>query len=227
MTALEQGIDFAQKGGWTMVPLGLCAVAGLAVALERAFALRRRRVIPQSLVDMLDMFQGESSVDPMLQACRHSRNSLARLIEGLLFARRQSPAHITDTLHAMGRREVERLERGLLVLEIVAGVGPLLGLLGTVLGMVSVFDAITAEGLGNAQVLSSGISEALITTVTGLIVGIPALALYSYFSKRAESLAIELHELGTSFVARLVETLQRKNIEPFEGRDAQSAGGPR
>lgn len=227
MTALEQGIEFARKGGWTMVPLGLCAVAGLAVALERAFALRRRRVIPERLVDLMDLYQGEASVDAMLSACRHSRNGLSRLLEGLLLVRRQNAAHITDTLHAGGRREVERLERGLLVLEIVAGVAPLLGLLGTVLGMVSVFDAITAEGLGNAQVLSSGISEALVTTVTGLIVGIPALALYSYFSKRAESLAIELHELGTSFVARLVESSQRKHIESFEGRDVQSAGGPR
>ncbi len=227
MGALERGVEFAQKGGWTMVPLGLCAIAAVAVALERAFALRRRRVIPQSLIDMLDLYQGESSVEAMLQACRHSRSTLSRLVQGLVLARKQNPAHITDTLNATGRREVERLERGLLVLELVAGVAPLLGLLGTVLGMVSVFDAISAEGLGNAQVLSSGISEALITTVTGLIIGIPALAMYSYFSKRTESLAIALHELGTAFVARLAESSPRGRIEPFEGRDAQSAGGPR
>jgi biopolymer transport protein ExbB len=90
-----------------------------------------------------------------------------------------------------------------------------------------VFNAISAEGLGNAQVLSSGISEALVTTVTGLIIGIPALALYSYLAKRVESLANELHEIGTSFVARIAETTPRGRIEPFEGRDSQSAGGPR
>jgi biopolymer transport protein ExbB len=93
----------------------------------------------------------------------------------------------------------------LIALEIVAATSPLLGLLGTVLGMVTVFNAINAEGLGNAQVLSGGISEALITTVTGLIVAIPALAFYSYFSKRVESLANELHEIGTLFIARLVD----------------------
>jgi biopolymer transport protein ExbB len=134
---------------------------------------------------------------------------------------------LTDALNASGRREMERLERGLLVLEVVAGVAPLLGLLGTVLGMVSVFDAITAEGLGNAQVLSSGISEALVTTVTGLIIGIPALALYSYYVKRTDSLAIELHELGTSFVLRLAESSGRPRVETFDGSGVQSAGGPR
>ena len=205
MTPLEQGFEFAQKGGWTMGPLGLCAVAGVTVALERAFALRKRRVIPQSLVDMMDLYQGEASVDAMLQACRHARNGLSRLIEALLLVRRQSPAHITETLNAAGRREVERLERGLLVLEIVAGVAPLLGLLGTVLGMVSVFDAITAEGLGNARGLCRVSRGAVMPTGSG----------------------IELHELGTSFVVRLVESTPRGRIEPFGERDAQSAGGPR
>ena len=86
---------------------------------------------------------------------------------------RNSHSYQVETLNAVGRREVERMERGLLVLEIVAGVAPMLGLLGTVLGMVTVFDAVTAQGLGDAQVLSEGISEALITTITGLTIAIP------------------------------------------------------
>ena len=96
-----------------------------------------------------------------------------------------------------------RLDRGLIVLEIVAGISPLIGLLGTVLGMVTVFDAIAVQGLGNAQVLSEGISKALVTTVGGLCVAIPALAFHSIFSRRVESLAVEMHDLATGFLSKL------------------------
>lgn len=205
MESLQEGIEFAKQGGWPMIALALCAVAGLTVILERSVALRRARTIPQGIVDLVNVYQGEGSAEAALRACRQSASGLARLIESLILSRRQSAAQLSETMNATGRREVERLERGLMVLEIVAGISPLIGLLGTVLGMVTVFNAISAEGLGNAQILSSGISEALVTTVTGLIVGIPALAFHSYFSKRVESLAIEMQELGTVFAAKLVE----------------------
>lgn len=216
MDALREGYEFARQGGWPMIPLGLCAVAAVAVILERALALRRARIIPQGIVDLVNVYQGDASVDSALRACRHSASGLARLIESLILSRRQNPAQLAETMNATGRREVERLERGLMVLEIVAGISPLIGLLGTVLGMVTVFDAITAEGLGNAQVLSSGISKALVTTVAGLIVAIPALAFYSYFSKRVESLANEMQELGTAFVAKLVESRDQPRAEAVE-----------
>lgn len=200
-----EAYEFLAQGGWPMVPLAVCSVAALAVVLERAFALRRSRNLPQSLADLLDLYQGESSVEGALQACRHSQSGLARVVESLILVRKQGYAHIMEALNATGRREVERMERGLLILEIVAGVSPLIGLLGTVLGMVTVFDAITAEGLGNAQVLSAGISEALVTTITGLSIAIPSLAFHSYFSKRVESMAVEMQDLATPFATKLSE----------------------
>ncbi|MDP7639362.1 MAG: MotA/TolQ/ExbB proton channel family protein, partial [Candidatus Hydrogenedentes bacterium] len=95
------------------------------------------------------------------------------------------------------------LERGLTLLEIVAGISPLIGLLGTVLGMVTVFDAITAEGIGNPQVLSNGISKALVTTVAGLCIAIPSLAFHSYFSRRVESLAMEMQDVAMGFITKV------------------------
>ena len=95
------------------------------------------------------------------------------------------------------------MERNLVFLGTVGNNAPFVGLLGTVMGMVTVFEAISAEGLGNAQVLSAGISEALVTTITGLSIGIPALAFHSYFARRVDSTAIEIQDLATGFVSKL------------------------
>ena len=200
---MREAIAFLEQGGWPMVPLGLCSIAALTVVLERLFALRRSQSVPKRIVDVIDRYQGEASVEASIQACRRSRSALARMVEELILVRKQGYVHIMESLNATGRREVERLERGLLVLEIVAGASPLIGLLGTVMGMVTVFEAISAEGLGNAQVLSAGISEALVTTITGLSIGIPALAFHSYFARRVDSTAIEIQDLATGFVSKL------------------------
>ncbi len=200
---MREAVEFLWQGGWPMIPLGICSVAGLSVILERLVALWRGRSIPQSVIGVIDLYQGEDSVESAIQTCRHSRSALARIVEEMILSRKQGYTHLVESLNAIGRREVERLERGLIVLEVVAGISPLIGLLGTVVGMVSVFDAITTEGLGNAQVLAAGISTALVTTITGLSIGIPALAFHSYFSRRVESIAIEMQELTTSFASKL------------------------
>ncbi len=112
-------------------------------------------------------------------------------------------AQAIETMRAVGRTQVGQLERGLSVLEIVAGISPLVGLLGTVLGMVTVFNAVTAQGLGNPRVLSDGISEALITTVGGLCVAIPAFAAHTLLARRVEAYAIEMQDRATSFLVML------------------------
>ena len=116
---------------------------------------------------------------------------------------------LLETMNSMGRRQLSYLERGLIVLEIIAGVSPLLGLLGTVLGIVTVFGAISMSGVGNPQVLSAGISKALITTVAGLTIAIPALACHGLLSRRADDLAAEMHERATSFIMKLHALQQR------------------
>lgn len=198
-------IELFQQGGWPMFPLALCSLAAVAVILERAIALRRERVIAPEIVRILHEYGHDNgtTIPQMLSVCQHSKGAFARIAEELIQMRHLTHAQLLETLHAVGRTHVGRLERGLTLLEIIAGISPLIGLLGTVLGMVSVFDAITAEGLGNPQVLSDGISKALITTIAGLCVAIPALAFHGIYSKRVDDLAVEMQERATAFLAKL------------------------
>jgi biopolymer transport protein ExbB len=201
---MQEILSIFIQGGWPMIPLSLCSMAGLAVILERLIALRRNRIIPEATVDLLDLYQGDSSVEPSLEHCRNHDSPFSRIVQVLIHARQLDHAQMIELLHSNGRKEVEKLERGLLILEVVAGISPLIGLLGTVLGMVTVFDAITEYGLGDAQVLSDGISKALITTVAGLSVAIPASAFHSYFSNKVDSLAIEIQQLALGFLTKLI-----------------------
>lgn len=191
------------QGGWIMFPLAACSIAGLTIVIERAIALRRNAVLDPTIVDLAEDYSAKTSPEKAELACRRAHGPFARLIEQVLAARHLDHIQALETMHAVGRTQVARLERGLIILEIVAGVSPLLGLLGTVLGMRTVFNAITAEGLGNPQVLSAGISKALVTTVAGLSVGIPALAFHSWFSSRVDDLATEMQDRATGFVAKL------------------------
>ena len=190
-------------GGWPMIVLGVCSVAGLTIAIERAAALRRGAVLDAGVVSATENYGGAAQAEQTLAACQRGKGAFARIIEELVRKRSLDHAQAIETMRAVGRTQVGRLERGLAVLEIVAGISPLIGLLGTVLGMVTVFNAITAEGLGNPQVLSDGISKALITTVGGLSVAIPALAAHAMLSRRVEELAIEMQDRATAFLVLL------------------------
>lgn len=197
-----------------MIPLGICSLLGVAIILERLVALRRHRSIPAIIVESLSNFQNEETLEATSKTCKKNESPLARIVNILLRSRHLAHDQMIELLHSNGRKEVERLERGLLVLEVIAGIAPLIGLLGTVLGMVGVFDAIAAYGLGDAQVLSDGISKALVTTVAGLIVAIPALAFHSYFSKQVESIAIEIQELSVDFMSKLIHLEQNETPIP-------------
>lgn len=193
-----------------MIPLAICSIAAVTIVIERLVALRRSRVLNVRLVDRVEQYRGQEPLDTVLHACVVEGGPLARIIEEVARVRDQDAAHQIETLNAAGRREVGQMERGLIVLEIVANISPLIGLLGTVLGMVTVFDAITVQGLGNPQVLSGGISKALVTTVAGLCVAIPALAFHSYLSKQVQTYAIDMHDLATAFAATLRDMARRK-----------------
>tara|TARA_R110001592_G_scaffold98643_1_gene281422 strand:- start:492 stop:1109 length:618 start_codon:yes stop_codon:yes gene_type:complete len=202
---MSEYIEMFRQGGWPMFPLAFCSVVTLTVIIERAFALRRDRVIAPEIVRILHEYGHDNgtTISHMLAICKHSRGAFARIAEELIQLRHLTHAQLLETMHAVGRTHVGKLERGLTLLEIIAGISPLIGLLGTVLGMVSVFDAITAEGLGNPQVLADGISKALVTTIAGLCVAIPALTFHGIYSKRVDELAIEMQERATAFLAKL------------------------
>jgi biopolymer transport protein ExbB len=196
------------QGGWVMIPLLLCSITAATIIIERGIALRRRTVIEPALLEAMDEYAGEDGVERLMLVCRRARSPFARVIEEIVRARHQQHSQSVQTMEAVGRTQVGALERGLTVLEIIAGISPLLGLLGTVLGMVTVFNAITIRGTGNPQVLSAGISEALITTVAGLCVAIPALAFHSWLARRVDDLGDEMHHRATGFLGKVHELAQ-------------------
>ncbi len=196
-------LDTLRQGGWPMIPLALCSLAAVTIIIERTLALRHATVIHKTVVLAIKDFSGEASVDVTRDICEMSRGALARIVEDVLHARHLNPLQIREAMYAAGRVQIGRLERGLIVLEIIAGISPLIGLLGTVLGMLTVFKAITAHGIGDPQVLANGISQALLTTIAGLCVAIPALAFHGWFTKRVDDLAAALQDHATQLVAKV------------------------
>jgi biopolymer transport protein ExbB len=185
-------LDFLVKGGIIMIPLFLCSVAALAVAIEKSIALRRRRIIVPEVVSVLDNVKGAGDFALALAVCEKHRGPFANIARLALENRALPREELKESLADQGRQEVHRLGRGLGMLETVAGIAPLLGLLGTVLGILKVFKVISVMGVGQAAALAGGISEALITTIAGLFIGIPALVAYNYYSDKTESLVLEM-----------------------------------
>ncbi len=196
-------LEMLMQGGWPMIPLGLCSVIAAGIFIERLAALRRRAVLAPEVVQLAEEYRNDSNGDAALRHCENASGPFARLLEEVFRSRNLNHAQVVETMHVTGRTQVGQMERGLTLLEIIASVSPLLGLLGTVLGMVTVFDAISAEGLGDPQVLSKGISQALITTIAGLCVAIPALACHSWLSRRVDDYAAEMQERATALIAKL------------------------
>lgn len=187
-------VDFLAKGGIIMIPLFLCSIAALAVAIEKSIALRRRRIIVPEVVSVLENVKGPNDFSLAASICEKHSGPFASIVRLALENRSLPREEIKESLLDQGRQEVHRLGRGLGVLETVAGIAPLLGLLGTVLGILKVFKVIAVMGVGQAAALAGGISEALITTIAGLFIGIPALVAYNYFADKSESLVLEIEK---------------------------------
>ena len=196
-------LEMLKQGGWPMIPLGICSLLAVAIIIERFIALRKENVLDNRVIKLIEDYGGDAHADQAIVICQRIKSPLAQVIEEIIKARHLGHAETLATMHATGRTQVATLERGLTLLEIIAGISPLIGLLGTVLGMVTVFKAITAHGIGNPQVLSEGISKALITTVAGLVVAIPALGFHSWLSRRVDEFATEIQDRATVFIAKL------------------------
>ena len=188
-----------------MVPIGLASVIAMAALIERVSALRVPRVVPHGFaVEITELLNQERYPDA-LTLCRKSETAVARVVEVAILARGRTRAEIKERLEEIGRREAAELERYSQVLGTIASVAPLLGLLGTVWGMILTFDVIQEEGLGGVANLAGGISQALITTMAGLSVGIPTLIAYKWVLSRADELVLELEEISLSVLDKLVE----------------------
>jgi biopolymer transport protein ExbB len=182
--------------------LGLTSVAGVTVVIWRGWMLRWGKVVPPQVVEALTACHSSKDIANLRAACESNPSPLGRL---LLFASNHldwPKSENVSALETAARREVVRLERGLVVLEIIIGIAPLLGLVGTILGMMFVFSDIGESGLNNASKLAHGISEILNATLIGLLIAIPALIFWGYFSKKVEVLTVEIETLCDEFIRR-------------------------
>ena len=200
-----------QKGGWTMIPLGLCSIIALAIVAHRIiWGPTRRRVFDAGLQNTITDLLNKSRFDELLGVCRSHSSPLARLTETALEKAHRPRPELLDALEITGKKEAIKLTRFLGTLGIIAAVSPLLGLLGTVSGMIETFSVINSEGVGDASALAGGISEALITTATGLTIAIPALVFYRYFSNRSKDLIVELESFAVKVAENLVSAPSAK-----------------
>lgn len=182
--------------------LTLTSIVGLTFIVERGLALRWRQVVPPEIEAAVQSCQTPEEAPLLRLVCHQHPSSLGRL---LLLAAEHLPwpkADNIDALQTHARHEITRLERGLVVLEIIVGIAPLLGLVGTIIGMMRLFGNIGQRGLNEAGLLAQGIALILNTTLMGLLIAIPSLIFWSYYSKKVETIAVEMETLCDEFVRR-------------------------
>lgn len=196
-------VEFLVAGGPIMVPIGLCSILALAVIIERSINLRRSKILVPEIVQLVETIDGPGDMDLTLKILDKNPGSFANVVRTAIENRSLSMDEVRDLVGDAGRREAKRIEKGLVPLEAIAGVAPLLGLLGTVIGMIRVFRVIALLGVGNANALSGGISQALITTAVGLSVAIPALAAYHFFASRATEIVSDMEHHASQLIRKL------------------------
>jgi biopolymer transport protein ExbB len=195
--------EFIVQGGTVMYILLAASVLALTIVFERSWSLRRSVVLPAKEIREIEEAVRAGDVDAAVQMCGDHNTAMSRILWVALNNRGVRRAVMKEILEEIGRQEVAHLERYIGVLGVIAAISPLLGLLGTVLGMIEVFQVISIEGVGKADVLAGGISTALNTTAAGLSVAIPSLVAYRFFESRVNSFVIEIEQHALHFVEML------------------------
>jgi biopolymer transport protein ExbB len=179
------------------------SVIGLTFIIERGLALRASKVMPPEVRAALETCRTANDLPMLRRICQQHPSPLARLLLRAEEHRHYTRAENTSGLETAARYEVSRLERGLVVLEITVGIAPLLGLVGTIYGLITLFAELGATGLGDNSRLANGIALALNATLLGLITAIPSLVAWSYYNKKVDSMAIEMASLCDDFLLQL------------------------
>ena len=187
-------------GGYTMVPLLICSVITLAVIIEKMIVLRFNRVIHPIVVQGISKVKNVKELNGLIVLCNRYKGAFSSIICNISRNSTLSKEANKEQTEMEGKVETNRLEKGLVVLEVIAAISPLLGLLGTVIGLVDVFQVVSKLGIGQTSAFSSGIAKALITTVVGLIIAIPSLVAHSYFSKKVKNLVLAMEKEATSLI---------------------------
>lgn len=191
------------KGGWLMVPIVLCSVIATAICIERSWALRVEKLAPSHLLSDVWSWLKNNQIDAERLESLASNSALGSIMAAGLNNAKHGREIMKESIQEVASQVVHDMERYLNTLGTIAAITPLLGLLGTVIGMIKVFAEIMQYGTGNAGVLAGGISEALMTTAAGLSVAIPALIAHRHFSRKVDSLVVYMEQQTVKLVDAL------------------------
>jgi len=187
-------LEILIAGGWAMVPILLCSAVALAIILERFWSLRRKSVVPAELGEQVRSWARTRKLDPEHIEALRSNSPLGEILAAALSVRMRSREIIKERVEDTGRHVVHRLERYLNTLGTIALISPLLGLLGTVFGLIKMFFAVMVSGVGDPLKMAGGIGEALVCTATGLCVAIPAYFFHRYFRSRVSGYVVDMEQ---------------------------------
>ena len=193
-------LEIIRQGGWLMIPIIACSAIAMGIILERFWTLRKHIVIPPKLGDQVQSWALSRKLESSHIDALANNSPLGQILAAALRNRSRSRDIIKEAVEDTGRHVVHDLERYLNSLGTIAGVSPLLGLLGTVIGMIKVFSSILVHGVGDANQLAGGISQALITTAAGLMVAIPAFFFYRYFTGHVERLVVDMEQQALALI---------------------------
>lgn len=197
-------LEIVQSGGWLMVPILLCSIVAAAICVERLWTLQRSRIVPKNLLSQIWSAVKTEDLDAQKLRELRANSPLGQVLAAGVANAKRGREVMKEAMEEAASQVCHDMERYLTSLGIIASISPLLGLLGTVVGMIKVFTALMLEGAGNANVLAGGISQALITTAAGLSVAIPALIFHRFFLRRIDELVVTMEQEA----GKLVEILQ-------------------
>lgn len=204
-------LELIQAGGFLMWPILLCSIVSLAIIAERFWSLQTKRIAPKNLVAQVWQWQKSGYLDAKRINDLRNGSPLGRILAAGLVNSKNDRVIMKESIEEVGRHVVHEMERFLNTLGTIAAITPLLGLLGTVIGMIKVFAVITTKGVGDPGVLAEGISVALITTATGLTIAIPSLMFYRYFHGKIDELVVTMEQEAL----KMVEVIQgQREREP-------------
>ena len=202
-------IDLIVKGGVFIYPIILCSIIALAVFLERLWVLRRNRVIPEQFIRTVEDQIRKNKISDAVFLCQGHNSSIAKIFTAGLRNSGRGMWLVKEAIEERGGREAVILEKNVDILSTIANLTPLLGLLGTVSGMIKTFNVISLQGVGSPAPLAGGIAEALITTATGLCVAIPTLVCYRILKDKAKALIFEMEENSIKMIELMESVIKQ------------------
>ncbi len=202
--AVIKVVNLFNRGGPIMYPLLACSIIALAIVLERLFNLRREKIIPGSLLKRLREHWNRGETEIAISVCEGYDVPVSRVLKSGLNRREQGLSEMEKSIESAGAHEASLLSANMRILGAVANLAPMLGLLGTVIGMIKAFDVISQHGTGSPGMVASGISEALITTAAGLVIGIPSLAFYHFLRGRVDKFIYEMEDVAIELMEKVI-----------------------